>query len=57
MAAITGLPLRQVNLPGPGVFYETSNALIRQLTGFEPAWTFDRMLEEAAIAWRAKQKS
>ncbi len=57
MAAITGLPVRAVNLPGAGVFYETSNARIRQLTGFEPVWTFDRMLEEAAIAWRAKRKS
>ncbi len=53
MAAITGLPVRVVNLPGAGVFYETSNARMRQLTGFEPVWTFDRMLEEAAIAWRA----
>ncbi len=57
MAAITGLPVRVVNLPGAGVFYETSNARMRQLTGFEPVWTFDRMLEEAAIAWRAKRKS
>lgn len=57
MAAITGLPLRRVNLPGSGVFYETSNARFRALTGFEPAWVFERMLEEAAIAWRAKRKS
>jgi UDP-glucose 4-epimerase len=57
MAAITGLPVRVVNLPGAGVFYETSNSRMRQLTDFEPVWTFDRMLEEAAIAWRAKQKS
>jgi UDP-glucose 4-epimerase len=57
MAAITGLPVRVVDLPGAGVFYETSNARIRHLTGFEPSYPFDRMLEEAAIAWRAKQKS
>jgi len=57
MAAITGLPVRAVNLPGAGVFYETSNARMRKLTGFKPVWTFDRMLEEAAIAWRAKRKS
>lgn len=57
MAAITGLPLRQVNLPGAGVFYETANARFRSLTGFEPAFSLERMLEEAAEAWRAKRKS
>lgn len=57
MAAITGLPIRMANLPGQGVFYETSNARIRTLTGFRPSYSFDRMLEEAAIAWRAKQTS
>lgn len=57
MAAITGLPLRVVDLPGAGLFYETSNARFRRLTGFEPAYPFDRMLEEAAIAWQAKQTS
>lgn len=57
MAAITGLPLRVVDLPGAGVFYETSNARIRSITGFEPSYPFSRMLEEAAIAWRAKLKS
>lgn len=57
MAAITGLPVRVVDLPGAGVFYETSNARFRNITGFEPSYRFDRMLEEAAVAWRAKQKS
>ncbi|CAN1558930.1 WcaG Nucleoside-diphosphate-sugar epimerases [Rhabdaerophilaceae bacterium] len=57
MAKITGLPLRIVDLPGAGVFYETSNARIRALTGFEPSFSFDRMLKEAAIAWQAKQTS
>ena len=57
MAAITGLPLRVVDLPGAGVFYETSNARIRKIAGFEPSYPFERMLEEAAVAWRAKQKS
>jgi UDP-glucose 4-epimerase len=57
MARITGLPLRAVNLPGPGVFYETSNARFRGLTGWEPRFSFTRMLEEAAIAWQAKRMS
>ncbi|MGL4241696.1 MAG: NAD-dependent epimerase/dehydratase family protein, partial [Beijerinckiaceae bacterium] len=57
MAEITGLPLRVVDLPGQGVFYETSNARFRTRTGFQPAYPFERMLEEAAVAWRARQKS
>jgi len=57
MARLTGLPLRVVNLPGPGVFYETSNDRFRGLTGWEPRFPFTRMLEEAAIAWQAKRMS
>lgn len=57
MARITGLPLRVVNLPGTGVFYETSNARFRNMTGWEPRFSFTRMLEEAAIAWQAKRMS
>lgn len=57
MARLTGLPVRVVDLPGPGVFYETSNARFRTLTGWEPQFPFSRMLEEAAIAWQAKQTS
>lgn len=57
MAALTGLPLKVVDLPGAGVFYETSNARLKALTGFEPEFPFHRMLEEAASAWQAKQKS
>ncbi len=57
MARITGLPLRLVDLPGAGVYYETSNERFRTFTGYEPTYTFHRMLEEAAIAWRAKQTS
>ncbi|MGL4635355.1 MAG: NAD-dependent epimerase/dehydratase family protein [Beijerinckiaceae bacterium] len=57
MASITGLPVRVVNLPGDGVFYETSNAKLRAATGFVPVYAFDRMLEEAGAAWRARLKS
>jgi UDP-glucose 4-epimerase len=57
MAELTGLPVRIVDLPGPGVFYETSNAKLRQATGFTPVWTFERMIEEAAAAWQAKRTS
>lgn len=50
MAKLTGLPLKSVDLPGSGVFYETSNARIRAELGFEPQWTIDRMIAEAAAA-------
>ena len=54
MGAITGYPVIPVDLPGPGVYYHTSNNLMRTKLGFEPQWTIDRMLEEAAVAWRAR---
>ncbi len=56
MAARTGLPLRVVDLPGAGVFYETSNRKFREVTGFTPAYPFVRMIEEAAAVWRSKHK-
>jgi hypothetical protein len=34
MAAITGLPVVTVDLPGAGVYYHTSNRLIRDRLGF-----------------------
>lgn len=57
LAAVTGYPVRSVDLPGAGVWYETSNAKFRAATGFAPEWPFERMIEEAALAWRMKQKS
>ena len=56
MAQLTRLPLKTIDLPGAGVFYETSNARIRTELGFEPQWTFERMIGEAAQA-RAKRAS
>lgn len=50
MAELTGLPLKTIDLPGSGVFYTTSNAKIRTELGYEPQWTFDRMIDEAAQA-------
>lgn len=57
MARLTGLPLRIADLPGAGVFYETSNRKFREATGFVPAFPFERMIEEAAESWRSKQMS
>lgn len=56
MAELTGMPLKTIDLPGAGVFYEASNARIRTELGFEPQWTFERMIGEAAQA-RAKRAS
>jgi UDP-glucose 4-epimerase len=56
MAELTKLPLKTIDLPGSGVFYETSNAKIRRELGYEPRWTFDRMIDEAVQA-RAKRAS
>lgn len=57
LADVTGYPIRVVDLPGAGVFYETSNTKFRKATGFRPQWPFARMVEEAAKTWRTKHKS
>lgn len=57
MAQKIGLPLRVVDLPGPGVFYETSNRKFQDVTGFSPAYPFSRMIEEAAGFWHSKHTS
>ncbi|MGI9485051.1 MAG: NAD-dependent epimerase/dehydratase family protein [Geminicoccaceae bacterium] len=54
MSEITGYPVVTVDLPGPGVFYQTSNRRIRELLGYAPKWTIDRMLEDAAMARKAR---
>ncbi|ALA19962.1 MULTISPECIES: NAD(P)-dependent oxidoreductase [unclassified Chelatococcus] len=57
MAERTGLPLREVNLPGPGVHYRTANRKIRERLGFTPTWTIERMIDEAVAARSARQRS
>jgi UDP-glucose 4-epimerase len=54
MAEATGLPLHCINLPGTGVYYETSNVKIRERLGFAPQWTIERMIDEAAAAWKLR---
>jgi len=49
-AKITGYPVILVDFPGEGVYYQSSNELIRTTLGYEPQWTIERMLEEAALA-------
>jgi UDP-glucose 4-epimerase len=50
MAEATGLPLHVVDLPGGGVYYETSNRKIRDLLGYRPTWTIKSMIAEAVTA-------
>lgn len=57
MAEAAGLPLVAVDLPGAGVFYETSNRKIRETLGFVPQWTIDRMIAEAAAARKTNRAS
>lgn len=54
MAELTGLPLVRVNLPGAGVFYETSNRALRDTLGFKSQYSFDMMLQEAAQTWQQR---
>ncbi|MGS1096446.1 NAD-dependent epimerase/dehydratase family protein (plasmid) [Aquamicrobium terrae] len=54
MAELTGMPVVTVDLPGPGVYYHTSNERIRSTLGFRPEWTMKRMLDEAAAARRRR---
>lgn len=57
MQAATNLPLRVADLPGAGVYYNTSNAKIRGALGYAPQWTFESMIEEAAAARRTRLAS
>ena len=52
---ITGYPVIPVDFPGVGVYYHTSNELIRSKLGFEPKWTIEQMLTEAEQARKARQ--
>lgn len=54
MSKITGLPVTTVDLPGNGVYYQTSNEKICNLLGYSPEWTIERMLTQAAES-RAKR--
>ena len=55
MSRMTGLPVVTVDLPGAGVYYHTSNAKIRDMLGFRPEWTIDRMLAEAMEARKKRR--
>jgi len=47
MQKFTGLPVVEVRLPGPAVYYHTSIQKAKDRLGFKPRWDFKSMLEEA----------
>lgn len=55
MSDITGLPIIIADLPGQGVYYQTSNDKIRRILGYEPVWTIERMVKVAGKAWRTRR--
>lgn len=55
MAEITRCAVVSVNMPGPAVKYRTSNTRIRNKLGYEPLYSFEKMLEEAARFWNRKE--
>ncbi len=46
MAEIAGLALVKAYMPGPAVYYRTSNAKIKSTLGYQPKHTFPSMIEE-----------
>nr|WP_306263910.1 NAD(P)-dependent oxidoreductase [Pararhizobium sp. IMCC3301] len=57
MSDITGLPIIIADLPGQGVYYQTSNEKIRRILGYQPVWTIERMVKEAGEARRRRRSS
>lgn len=49
-----GLPVVDATLPGADVDYWTLNCRAREVLGFRPEIGYDRMVELAAQAWRAR---
>ncbi|HVV14687.1 NAD(P)-dependent oxidoreductase [Amycolatopsis sp.] len=54
LARHSGLSYVDVTLPGPAVHYTTSNERARKLLGFTVEHPIERMIEEAALARRAR---
>lgn len=55
MSELTGLGYVEVRIPGPGPHYSVDIAKARRILGYDPAYTIDRMLEEAASAYHQRQ--
>jgi UDP-glucose 4-epimerase len=57
MAAMIGLPIVDVRLPGKAVHYRTSNQKAKEYFDFKPQWDLKRMLSEAAEAYAKKHSN
>lgn len=55
MSELTGLEYIDVRLPGAGPDYTVDISKARQLLGYAPLYTIDRMLDEAASAYHDRQ--
>jgi nucleoside-diphosphate-sugar epimerase len=55
MSELTGLEYVDVRLPGTGPDYTVDISKARQLLGYAPLYTIDRMLDEAASAYHDRQ--
>jgi UDP-glucose 4-epimerase len=55
MSELTGLEYVDVRLPGQGPNYSVDITRARRVLGYDPIYTVDRMLDEAASAYRTKQ--
>ena len=55
MSELTGLEVIDVRLPGPGPSYSVDISRARQVLGYDPIYDLDRMLDEAASAYRKRQ--
>lgn len=52
-----GLPVVDATLPGADVDYWTLNCRAREILGFRPQTGYDRIVELAAQAWRARREA
>jgi len=55
MSELTGLEYVDVRLPGPAPHYSVDISRARRVLGYDPIYTVDRMLGEAASAYRKRQ--
>ena len=55
MSELTGLEVIDVRLPGSGPNYSVDISRARQVLGYDPLYNVDRMLDEAASAYRKRQ--
>lgn len=48
LQSLTGLDSVRINIPGPDLYYESDCEKAKDLLGYQPEWTFSRMVDDAA---------